>query len=652
MGFIQNLKISIKLLVALLIIVLGFIGFGAYMFVALQELKVNGPIYHQIVEGKDLVADILPPPDYIIESYLIAFELRENIEDDAKVKQLMTYFMDKLKVEYEDRHAHWVNDQIYLPKEPEIRREMVELSYKPAAEFYRIVKETYFPAILSKNKILAESILNTQLKAMYTEHRKHIDAVVSMTIQKNGEIEKSAALEIHRKTIGSTLIFLVSILAGAGLFIYILVGIIRSINNLTYNIKDISEGEGDLTMRLQIRGNDEIAVTSRYFNTFIDKIHSLIKDISETASNLSGSSEELSSISAELASSAEEMNAQSDTVAAASEQVSASVGTVASAADQATSSVSSIAAMTEEMSSTVSSMAQSSRQTAGNVRQMAESSETISTGINTVAAAVEEMTASLNEVARNAGQANQISQKANKATDAIKQKMDALVNASKQIEKVVSVIKDIADQTNMLALNATIEAAGAGEAGKGFAVVAGEVKELAKQSAEATDEIAGQIDQIQSSTDIMAKAITEITGIIADIADINQTIAAAVEEQTATAGEISQSISGNAVTVKDVSEKANESARLVYEIARSTDEASKVASEVAQHIDELSNGVKDVSRSATEGAKAVGEISQNIVGVSAASRETAIGASQTNESSKELAKIAATLSEIVSCFKI
>lgn len=411
-------------------------------------------------------------------------------------------------------------------------------------------------------------------------------------------------------------------------------------------------GEGDLTTRLSVATRDEIGQLGVRFNEFVEKLHSMVRGISDTANNLSSSSDELSSVSAEMASSAEEMNAQSNTVAKASEQVSSVLDTVAASAEQSSVSVSSIAAMTEEMSSTISNIAGTSNRTAENVRQMADISESISSGISMVADAAQKMISSLGKVVTNASHASHKSRKADETADAIKDKMDGLVTASKQIGKVVGVIKDIADQTNMLALNATIEAAGAGEAGKGFAVVAGEVKELSRQSADASDEIAGQVEKIQNSTDIMVRAISEITGIISETAEINQAIASEVKEQSEIAGKISQSIVHNAVTAKEVAEKANGPAKLVDEIARSTDEASKVSLEVAKHVEELSNGVKEVARSTVEGANAVKEISHNIAGLSSASRETAIGAGQTRESSKELARMASSLSEIVSQFKL
>ncbi|MCP4031850.1 MAG: hypothetical protein GY734_11495, partial [Herbaspirillum sp.] len=184
--------------------------------------------------------------------------------------------------------------------------------------------------------------------------------------------------------------------------------------------------------------------------------------------------------------------------------------------------------------------------TDGNVKQVAKSGGDMRAQIDSVASSVEEMTASLNEVAKNTAKGSRISQNASRRTEQVNVRMDALVTASNQIGKVIGVIKDIADQTNMLALNATIEAAGAGDAGKGFAVVAGEVKELAKQSADATGEISAQIEEIQKSVSDAVQAIEDINKVISETASINEMIAASVEEQTATANEISKSVAGSA----------------------------------------------------------------------------------------------------------
>lgn len=410
--------------------------------------------------------------------------------------------------------------------------------------------------------------------------------------------------------------------------------------------------KGDLTAELHLHRKDEIGILGDALTQMSSNLRSIVGELSENSDSLSSSSEELSAVSSQMASSAEEMSSQSEMIASASEQVSTSVGTVASAAEEASSSVSNIANMTEELSSTFKNVADSSRKTSGKVNEMASGAREMSEGISNVAAAIEQMSASLNEVAKNTSQASNISRDAARQSDEINERMNNLASASKQIGKIVNVIKDIADQTNMLALNATIEAAGAGEAGKGFAVVAGEVKELARQSAEATDEIAGQIEQIQKTTNDAVNGILEIGKIISEIASINENNASAVEEQTSTAGEISRTIAGNSASVEEVAGSADETSKLVDEIAGATNEASKTASEVAKHIDELSAGIREVAGSGAEAAKGVQEISKNIQGINEAAKQTATGANQTNTSSLDLSKMSQKLNELVNRFKL
>jgi methyl-accepting chemotaxis protein len=439
----------------------------------------------------------------------------------------------------------------------------------------------------------------------------------------------------------------VCVLAGAVIF-FVARSVTTPVQEVVRFAKALSDG--DLCSAIHIKNQDEIGEMAESLNHALHNLRSIISELTNTAKNLANSSEELSSLSAQMASSSEEMNSQADMAASASEQVTASVAATASATEQSGTSLSNIASMTEELSAAFNNIVGFGKKTADNVSKMARSSEDISAQINSVASASEEMTVSLNEVAKHTAQANRISQNASRRTEQVDSRITTLVASSKQIGKIVEVIKDIADQTNMLALNATIEAAGAGEAGKGFAVVASEVKELAKQSADATDEIAGQVEEIRASTDGVADAVQEISQVIAEIAAINEMIASSVEEQTATASEISKSVSTTAVTVKTVAESAGESAKLVGEIAGSTDEISQTVSRLAGDIDELLNRVEEVVRSSGEASGGVNEISKNIQGISDASRQVAEGASKANTSSKELAEMASSLAQIVGRF--
>jgi methyl-accepting chemotaxis protein len=446
------------------------------------------------------------------------------------------------------------------------------------------------------------------------------------------------------------------ILLGVGLLLCALAGyvITRSITRPLRQAVDIANrlAGGDLTMKIETKGTDEAGQLLSAIHKMVSNLRKMVSELSSAADQLSASSQEMSAISSQMAASAEETDNQASVVASSAEQISVSVSSTASATEQAGASVSGIASMTEEMSSTFANMVGFAIKTSENVKTIAASSDQISSGVQSAASASEEMTASLNEVAKNTAQANLISQNANRRAEEIDAKMQALSSASKQIGKIVGVIRDIADQTNMLALNATIEAAGAGDAGRGFAVVAGEVKELAKQSAEATDEIAGQIEQIQASTNEAVMAIAEISKTITEIAAINESIAASVEEQSATANEISRTIAVNAVTVRNVAKSTGESSTSVTEFARLTEQCSATASEVSRHVEELARGIQDVAKSSTQAALGVKEISENIQSISIASNETATGASRASMASDELSQMASGLTEIIKRFTL
>ena len=214
----------------------------------------------------------------------------------------------------------------------------------------------------------------------------------------------------------------------------------------------------------------------------------------------------------------------------------------------------------------------------------------VSDNVNSIAAAVEEMSASILEIAENAGRATSVANDAVESASRTNDTVTKLGSSSAEIGQVIEVITSIAEQTNLLALNATIEAARAGEAGKGFAVVANEVKELAKQTSAATDEISSRISAIQTDTDESVRAIEQITEVSQEISHIQTTIAAAVEEQSATTSEISRNIAdganGSGQIATTISVLAD-GARAVKDGVDSTATATIQVDEVAQKVNHL-----------------------------------------------------------------
>lgn len=318
--------------------------------------------------------------------------------------------------------------------------------------------------------------------------------------------------------------------------------IARPIRQTVAVLKDISEGEGDLTKRLTATSHDEIGDLARYFNEFVEKLQGIISLIAGNVQTVATSASGLTTTATQLASGAAQATTQSAQVAAAAEQTSASM--------------TSMVAATEEMS----------------------------TNVTTVSAAIEEFTTSVSEVAKSAERAASVAADASQLVDASNTQIHDLGNAADQIGKVIEVIQDIAEQTNLLALNATIEAARAGESGRGFAVVATEVKELAKQTANATEDIRQRIHAIQGSTNLAVKSMGGISDVIGQVNELSRIIATAVEEQSITTKEIAQNVAQSSSAAQTVAQGVAESASASQEIARiivDVDRAAKQAAEGA-----------------------------------------------------------------------
>jgi len=331
-----------------------------------------------------------------------------------------------------------------------------------------------------------------------------------------------------------------------------------SINRTIAMLKDIAEGEGDLTMRLDAGSKDEIGELGFWFNTFIKKLQGIIKRIAENSNLVNASANQLSTIANQLSAGAEDTSERAANVASASEEMTANLNNVAAAMEES------------------------------------------STNTNMVASAAEEMTATIYEIAENAERARSVSSKAVTQAKNASDKMAELGTAAQKISMVTETITEISEQTNLLALNATIEAARAGEAGKGFAVVANEIKDLAKQTAQATLNIKGQIDDVQRTTNSTITEIDQISKVISGVNDIVGTIATAVEEQTAATKEIANNISNVSQGIQEVNENVSQSSTVAGEISQDISKVNLAATVISQSSKEVHTSSEDLQRMAAE----------------------------------------------------
>ncbi|WP_040338832.1 methyl-accepting chemotaxis protein [Candidatus Blastococcus massiliensis] len=324
-------------------------------------------------------------------------------------------------------------------------------------------------------------------------------------------------------------IMIAGILTALGLGWFVAGGVARAARR----VQDVTEAlaAGDLTKSSGLVSKDEMGRMGQALDAAVDNLRSVLGGVAASADAVAASSEELSASSAQISASAEETSAQSGVVSGAAEEVSRSVQTVAAGAEQ--------------------------------------------------------MGASIREIASNAAEASEVAARAVTAAETTTATVAKLGESSAEIGNVVKVITSIAEQTNLLALNATIEAARAGEAGKGFAVVANEVKELAQETAKATEDIARRVQSIQGDTTAAVAAIEEISAIVAQISDRQTTIASAVEEQTATTNEMSRSVQEAAGGTTQIAEN-------ITGVSTAADSTTQALTQTRTAVDELSRMAADL----------------------------------------------------------
>jgi len=446
--------------------------------------------------------------------------------------------------------------------------------------------------------------------------------------------------------VGIVIVFLVTMYFSVDFFVK------RPLDRVIKGLEDLSSGEGDLTKRLPITTKDELGELGRLFNTFLDRLQGMIRNVSGHVESLNDASRALTSASAEIAANAATVGGQSRSATAETEQASLGISNIAAASEEVSAQVATVASASDQVSKSMDEIGAASEAISSNLEMVASAAQQMSGSVNSVATAIEQMYSSLNEVAKNAARGATVTGEASEGTAQTSGIVHGLGQAAKEIGDVIELIKGIASQTNLLALNATIEAAGAGEAGKGFAVVANEVKELARQTARATEEIRDKVGSMQANTSAAVKAIEMIVSYITEINTIMSTIATAVEEQTATTNEISKSVTDAAAAAKSVSGNVQEAAQKAASTSQSVQRAVAGGRDVAQNIGEVSKSAGSIAVDALQASARTETVSENVAGVSRAIEGTVAEAERINTSADELARLAGLLSEVVKQFKL
>jgi len=418
--------------------------------------------------------------------------------------------------------------------------------------------QTYIEAFsgMAKAAISRNKVYNETLSTIGVNIAKMVSEIHQTYVTDQQELGNSL-IEAGKVSI-RTMLIIVAIALVVGIAFSIM--LTRAISGPVRKTASFAQimANGDFTAKLDVNQGDEIGLMAGSLNLMVGQLGSMIKEIVTGINRLSMSSGDLAAVSRQLSSSAKDTADKSSSVAAATEEMSTNFQSVSAAMEQSTSNV------------------------------------------NMIASSTEEMTATVNEIAESAEKARIITDRAVKQSKSTTEKMTELGASATKIGRVTETITEISEQTNLLALNATIEAARAGEAGKGFAVVANEIKELARQTAEATVDIKNQIGEMQSTTNLTIADIGQISEVILEINNVINAIATAVEEQSAATSEIAGNIAQASMGIAEVNENVAQSSMVVGDITRNVSEISHQSNQVGDGSTQVQASAQSLSELADQ----------------------------------------------------
>jgi methyl-accepting chemotaxis protein len=401
------------------------------------------------------------------------------------------------------------------------------------ARFLTILRDKLIPLSRADRTAELDAVMKNETDPLIDTARHAMDVMAERTV-KVAEEEKQQAESAYS---GARTLTIGLIILGLAIGVTAALGIARLITRPLARCVTVLARirDGDLTARTGLRGRDEVATLAQALDESTESIAGTVRQVAANAQHVAAASEQLTAVATEMS--------------AGAERTSSQAGSVSAAADQ------------------------------------------VSNNVQTVAAGAEEMGVSIREIAGSASEAANVSAQAANTAQQTNEIVAQLGRSSAEISGVVKLITSIAEQTNLLALNATIEAARAGDAGKGFAVVASEVKDLAQETARATEDISTRIAAIQHETDQAVAAITQIAEITTRINDHTTTIAAAVEEQTATTSEMARNVTQAAVGANDIAGNISGVAHAADSTATGATQTQTTAQELARMAAELQQTV-------------------------------------------------------------
>jgi len=473
---------------------------------------------------------------------------------------------------------------------------------------------------------------------------------IELTITKeiNGfSLKKSQELQ---STLWMTILFFIGAVLATILLAAVLIrSIMRDTSNMVQIMENVLDG-GNLNQQIHVQSKDEIGKASLAFNRFIDRIQALVSGIGHQTQGLLQTAGVLTQSSQKMNVNALEVEEKLTHIIFASGEMASSVGTVVSAAVQASTNMQTIVESMGQLQTNIGTIVDSSDSASSDMEQVSNSVNHIAEEVKNVSSSVQHISQALEDMNQETLHATELAQEANSAAQTTHETITALNKASLQIGQIVKLIDTIASQTNMLALNATIEAASAGEAGKGFAVVAAEVKELARQTAEANSEISQYIGKIQQYTSTSLKGVVRTSKAIQEVSTINQNISTSVEVQNEESSRLLKTMQSIANASQGSAERSKEVDSGIRNVSHAAADICDVAKLVSRNIVEAAEGVAQIEHESEDLKNNVRNVNTHIRSIQASIMEITGDISDNSEQANKISGVADHLGDSIEHF--